>query len=73
MNRGKTNPTLAIRYGIITKEEAADPYAIVEKKANLIQKIQNLLVIEIQIDKKVLHLITQCLIKLHTNPEVILD
>ena len=34
MNPWQNNPTLAIRYGIITKEEAADPYAIVEKKAN---------------------------------------
>lgn len=34
--------TLAIRYGIITKEEAADIYAIVEKKANRYTEDQKL-------------------------------
>jgi hypothetical protein len=34
--------TLAIRYGIITKEEAADLYAIVEKKANRYTEDQKL-------------------------------
>ena len=49
----QNNPTLAIRYGINQKKKRQILTLLLKRKLTHITKIQNLLVIEIQIDKKV--------------------